>query len=253
MTCSNEIREQAKRASASRIVIFLEFDSISLYFTQISLNSLNFLIFSFSYLKFPWNSLNFWNSLKNSLRRSKFLRFRQNKENSMKVEALDDIDFWLYIAEECTVLWVEFLPGNFCIDKWGKAILLTFRLGAAFWAGGSILSWKAKKKMSSSIPSIPPWASTIKKAIFKESSRICGGGGARAPLLPSHPLPACHPSPNPPRWDYQYDNGMVSFLCLSGLPPSLRATCRFFGLCVAHSLEHSILLRVLHVNRVSLF
>ena len=78
MTCLNEISERAKRASASGIVISLEFNSISLYFTQISLNSLNF--------KFPWNSLNFWNSL----RHSKFLRFRPQKEISLKVEALSE-------------------------------------------------------------------------------------------------------------------------------------------------------------------
>ena len=88
MTCSNETHKRAKRASASGIVIFLEYDSFSLYFTQISLNSLNFWIISFSFLKFPWNSLNFWNSLKNSLRRSKFLTFCQKKEISLKVEAL---------------------------------------------------------------------------------------------------------------------------------------------------------------------
>ena len=103
---SNDMLKWNMRASASGIVIFLEFDSISLYFTQISLNSLNFWIISlyftqislnslnfwiisFSFLKFPWNSLNFWNSLKNSLRRSKFLRFRPKKEEiSLKVEAL---------------------------------------------------------------------------------------------------------------------------------------------------------------------
>ena len=85
----------SERASASRIVIFLEFDSISLYITQISLNSLNFWIISFSFLKCPWNFLNFWNSLKNSLRRSKFLRIRPKKEISLKVEALCLPSFWL--------------------------------------------------------------------------------------------------------------------------------------------------------------
>ena len=56
MTCSNEICEWAKRASASGIVIFLKIESISLYFTQISfefpefLN--NFLLFSQIFLKF---------------------------------------------------------------------------------------------------------------------------------------------------------------------------------------------------------
>ena len=80
MTCSNEICERAPQ----ELMIFLEFDSISLYFTQISLNSLNFWITSFSFLKFPWNSLNFWSSLKNSLRRSKFLRFRQKRGNFLE-------------------------------------------------------------------------------------------------------------------------------------------------------------------------
>ena len=84
MTCENEICERAKWASSSGIVIFFEFDSIALYFIQISLNYLKFWIISFSFLKFPWYSLNFWNSM----RRSKFLRFRQKKEVSLKVEAL---------------------------------------------------------------------------------------------------------------------------------------------------------------------
>ena len=96
---SNDMLKWNMRVSASGIVIFLEFDSFSLHFTQISLNSLNFWIISFSFLKFPWNSLNFWNSLKNSLRRSKFLRFRYNKENSLKVEALCESVIFVLIQE----------------------------------------------------------------------------------------------------------------------------------------------------------
>ena len=57
----------------------------------------NFFIMLVRFLRIPWISqefpcfsqisLNFWNSLTNSLRRPKFLKFRPQKEISLKVEA----------------------------------------------------------------------------------------------------------------------------------------------------------------------
>ena len=60
LSSSNDMLNWNMRVSSSWIVIFLEFHSLSLYFTQISSKfHMNFWIISFSFLKFPWNSLTF--------------------------------------------------------------------------------------------------------------------------------------------------------------------------------------------------
>ena len=73
---SNDMLKWNTRASASGIVIFLEFDSFSLHFTQISFNSLNFWIISLKFLKLLEFLENFLEAFKIpsiSLKQGKFL------------------------------------------------------------------------------------------------------------------------------------------------------------------------------------